>query len=129
MARRPVAQCYAGADDLQEQMVLAGWAWAYMQYSDRYVPEEKDAMARKVGVHAHRCQAPWEWRAQQRAKNGQYRCGGVASAPTVAKVAIGRRRPHRLWRSAPTSLNLARAGYSRRIRATQSAVGILCPGA
>ena len=25
---RPVAQCYAGDDDLQEQMVLAGWAWA-----------------------------------------------------------------------------------------------------
>jgi endonuclease YncB( thermonuclease family) len=26
---RPVAQCYAGDDDLQEQMVLAGWARAY----------------------------------------------------------------------------------------------------
>jgi endonuclease YncB( thermonuclease family) len=38
---RPVAQCHAGNDDLQEQMVLAGWAWAYTQYSDRYVPEEK----------------------------------------------------------------------------------------
>ena len=65
---RPVAQCYAGDDDLQEQMVLAGWAWAYTQYSDRYVPEEKDAMARKVGVHAHRCQLPWEWRALKRAE-------------------------------------------------------------
>ena len=63
---RPVAQCYAGADDLQEQMVLAGWAWAYAPYSDRYVPEEKDAMARKVGGHAHRCHPPWEWRALKR---------------------------------------------------------------
>ena len=63
---RPLAQCYAGDDDLQEQMVLAGWAWAYKQYSDRYVPEEKDAMARNVGVHAHRCQPPWEWRALKR---------------------------------------------------------------
>jgi hypothetical protein len=60
---RPVHQCYAADNDLQEQMVLAGWAWAYTQYSDRYVPEEKDAMAGKVGVHAHRCQPPWEWRA------------------------------------------------------------------
>ena len=66
--QRPVAQCYAGNDDLQEQMVLAGWAWAYTQYSDRYVPEEKDAIARKVGVHAHRCQPPWEWRALKRAE-------------------------------------------------------------
>ena len=31
---RPLAQCYAGDDDLQEQMVLAGWAWAYKQYGD-----------------------------------------------------------------------------------------------
>ena len=60
---------YAGEDDLQEQMVLAGWAWAYTQYSDRYLPEEKDAMARKVGVHAHRCQQPpWEWRALRRVR-------------------------------------------------------------
>jgi endonuclease YncB( thermonuclease family) len=63
---RPVAQCYAGDDDLQERMVLAAWAWAYTQYSDRYVPQEKDAMARKVGVHAHRCHPPWEWRALNR---------------------------------------------------------------
>ena len=63
---RPVAQCFAGDDDLQEQMVLAGWAWAYTQYSDRYVPEEKNAMARKVGVHARHCVPPWEWRAQHR---------------------------------------------------------------
>jgi endonuclease YncB( thermonuclease family) len=64
----PVAVCFAGKDDLQALMVSAGWAWAHTQYGDRYVPEEKDAMARKVGVHAHRCQPPWEWRAQQRAE-------------------------------------------------------------
>ncbi len=66
---RPVAQCFAGADDLQEKMVSAGWAWALVRTSDRYVPEERDAAARKVGVHAHRCLSPWEWRAQQRLAN------------------------------------------------------------
>ena len=61
---RPVAQCYAGDDDLQAMMVLAGWAWAFSRYSDRYAPEERDAAGRKVGVHGHRCVPPWEWRAQ-----------------------------------------------------------------
>lgn len=59
-----VAQCFAGDDDLQAMMVLAGWAWAFGKYSDRYAPEERDAVARKVGVHAHRCIPPWEWRAR-----------------------------------------------------------------
>lgn len=66
---RPVAQCFAGADDLQEKMVSAGWAWAFVRQSDRYVPEERDAAIRKVGVHGHRCLPPWEWRAQQRLSN------------------------------------------------------------
>lgn len=62
----PVAQCFAGNDDLQAMMVSAGWAWAFMRNSDRYAPEEKDAKAAKLGVHGHRCQPPWEWRMQQR---------------------------------------------------------------
>ena len=68
---RPVAQCFAGEDDLQAMMVAAGWAWSFGQYSQRYAPEEREAVTAKLGVHAHRCIPPWEWRAQQRARNGQ----------------------------------------------------------
>jgi endonuclease YncB( thermonuclease family) len=64
---RPVARCFAGDDDLQALMVSAGWAWAYTQFSDQYASAEQDAIARKVGVHAHRCMPPWAWRARQRA--------------------------------------------------------------
>ncbi len=64
---QPVTRCYAGNDDLQEKMVAAGWAWAFVHDSDRYVETERDAAARKVGVHAHRCMPPWVWRLQQRA--------------------------------------------------------------
>jgi endonuclease YncB( thermonuclease family) len=63
---RAVAQCFAGNDDLQAMMVDAGWAWSFGRYSDWYVPEEGDAVSRKAGVHAHRCQPPWEWRQIQR---------------------------------------------------------------
>jgi endonuclease YncB( thermonuclease family) len=51
-----------GKDDLQALMVSAGWAWAYT-FSDQYVDAERRAAARGVGVHAHHCQPPWEWRA------------------------------------------------------------------
>jgi endonuclease YncB( thermonuclease family) len=63
---RPVATCFAGKDDLQALMVGAGWAWAYTAFSDQYVDAERRAAARGVGVHAHRCQPPWEWRALHR---------------------------------------------------------------
>ena len=63
----PVAQCFAGDDDLQEKMVSAGWAWALPANSkDRYVPDEREAMQRKLGVHAHKCTSPAEWRAMIR---------------------------------------------------------------
>ena len=63
----PVAQCFAGDDDLQEKMVAAGWAWALPASSkDRYVPDERDAALRNVGVHAHKCLPPAEWRAMIR---------------------------------------------------------------
>lgn len=68
---RPVAQCFAGEDDLQAMMVSAGWAWSFGRFSDRYAPEEREALARKAGVHGHRYLTPTEWRVQQRAKGGQ----------------------------------------------------------
>lgn len=67
---RPVAQCHAGADDLQAMMVSAGWAWSFGTYGNLYAPEERDAAARKAGVHGHRCSPPGEWRAKQRARTG-----------------------------------------------------------
>jgi endonuclease YncB( thermonuclease family) len=68
---QPVAQCFAGDDDLQAMMVSAGWAWAVGRYRDRYAPEEREAMARKAGMHGHRCVPPSEWRAHQGDRIGQ----------------------------------------------------------
>lgn len=62
----PVAQCFAGEDDLQEKMVAAGWAWTLPSGKDRYAPEEREAIERKLGVHAHKCVSPAEWRAMLR---------------------------------------------------------------
>jgi endonuclease YncB( thermonuclease family) len=62
--KRLVSLCFAGGDDLQALMVSADWAWAYTQFSGQYVDAERRAAARGVGVHAHHCQPPWEWRAR-----------------------------------------------------------------
>jgi hypothetical protein len=62
----PVAVSFAGTDDLQALMVSAGWAWVYTAFTDQYVDAERRAAARGVGVHAHHCQPPWEWRALKR---------------------------------------------------------------
>ena len=63
--KRPVVLCYAGRDDIQALMVNAGWAWAYAEFSDKYVADERYAIAQRLGVHAHRCEKPSVWRARQ----------------------------------------------------------------
>ena len=65
---RPVAQCFAGDDDLQKMMVSSGWAWSFGRFSEWYAPEEREAVTAKLGVHGHLCVPPWEWRAQQRSR-------------------------------------------------------------
>jgi len=49
-------------------MVSAGWAWAYTVFSDQYVDAERRAAARGVGVQAHHCMPPWEWRTLKRSE-------------------------------------------------------------
>lgn len=62
----PVAQRFTGEDDLQEKMVSAGRAWAFVRSSDRYAPEKWEAAIRRVGVHGHLCPTLWDWRVQSR---------------------------------------------------------------
>jgi endonuclease YncB( thermonuclease family) len=49
-------------------MVGSGWAWAYTRFSDQYVDAERRAARKALGVHAHRCVPPWEWRALKKAE-------------------------------------------------------------
>ena len=63
---RTVALCRAGELDLGSEMVRIGMAWAFTRYSSDYVGEERDALRRGLGVHAHQCEKPWDWRARVR---------------------------------------------------------------
>jgi endonuclease YncB( thermonuclease family) len=62
---RTVAQCRADGQDLGAAMVSAGMAYAFTRYSGDYVEQEKAAISARVGVHAHDCEKPWDWRARK----------------------------------------------------------------
>jgi endonuclease YncB( thermonuclease family) len=63
---RTVALCRADGRDLGAAMVSAGMAYAFTRYSSDYIGQEKSALAARLGVHAHDCEKPWDWRARNR---------------------------------------------------------------
>jgi endonuclease YncB( thermonuclease family) len=64
---RVLAVCSAAGRDVNAELVRAGLAWAYVQYSTRYVAEEQEARAARLGIWQGNTMAPWDWRAAQRA--------------------------------------------------------------
>jgi endonuclease YncB( thermonuclease family) len=60
--RRTLAICFEDGDSINEAMVHAGMAWAFVRYSKEYVAVETDARARKVGVWQGAAEAPWDFR-------------------------------------------------------------------
>lgn len=49
--------------DINAQMVLNGYAWAYVKYSRIYVDQEKTAREKKRGLwQSSNPTPPWEWR-------------------------------------------------------------------
>jgi endonuclease YncB( thermonuclease family) len=56
---------------MRKETVSAGWAWSFGRNGDRYELEERRAVARRLGVHGHRCVPPSAWRSRQRDRNGE----------------------------------------------------------
>lgn len=64
---RAVSRCQAGATDLGEAMVRAGWAVDYAQFSrGAYASAEAEARRARRGLWAGRFEAPSSWRADER---------------------------------------------------------------
>src|SRR3954452_7744490 len=63
---RTVALCRADGRDLGAAMVSAGMAWAFTRYSSDYIAQERAAIRANLGVHAHDCDKPGDWRARNR---------------------------------------------------------------
>lgn len=63
---RLIAHCYLGETNINDLMVRSGWAYAYDYYSKAYVPAEKEAQEKGIGLWQGRCQDPYAWRRQNR---------------------------------------------------------------
>ena len=61
-----VATCWVGGMDLGEAMVLKGYAWVFVKYSDTYVEKEKLTKLNRVGVWQEPAQPALDYRAQRR---------------------------------------------------------------
>lgn len=73
---RIVARCWVDGQDIAQEMVLAGWAEAYREFSMDYDLAEKTAQVRGVGIWGGSFQSPSAYRADQRSAQAQ------ANAPT-----------------------------------------------
>ena len=62
---RTIALCRAAGRDLGAAMILSGLALATPGESSDYAALESRARQARMGMHAHACLAPWEWRAQR----------------------------------------------------------------
>ena len=61
--KRTLGIIYYKGQDINAQMVLNGYAWAYVKYSKIYVDQEKTARKNKLGLwQSSNPTPPWEWR-------------------------------------------------------------------
>lgn len=61
--KRTLGIIHYKGQDINAQMVLNGYAWAYVKYSRIYVDQEKTARENKLGLwQSSNPTPPWEWR-------------------------------------------------------------------
>jgi endonuclease YncB( thermonuclease family) len=63
--RRMLGVCFLGAEDVNAWMVRRGHAWAFVRYSSRYVAEERQARAERLGIWQGEATPAWEYRARR----------------------------------------------------------------
>ena len=79
---RTIADIYLATDDaedlfLNRELVKAGLAWHYKQYSDdqQLADDEDNARMKKLGLWggSHKPIAPWDWRKLSKVERDEYR--------------------------------------------------------
>lgn len=80
---RTLGVCYVDGQDVNRQMILNGYAWAFRKYSKRYVVEERAAKKDFLGVwsslrRGRAPQSPWHYRKSRWAGASQQAPEGCA---------------------------------------------------
>lgn len=63
---RLVAECFVGGLSLNAFMVENGWALAYQRYTQKYLPQQRQAREQGKGIWNSLFISPWDWRKGQR---------------------------------------------------------------
>lgn len=90
----------SGWQDFGAAMVSAGMAYAFTRYSSEYVDQERAAIGARLGVYAHDCEKPWDWRARSEgADETQLPVRTCASTVVILRKErdYGPTKSHRRW--------------------------------
>ena len=66
--KRYIAICYVDGVNLNQWLVLNGWAVAYQKYSKAYINAEAIARSQEVEIWSGEFILPWKWRRGKRLK-------------------------------------------------------------
>lgn len=91
---RKLGTCYAGATNLNRLMVEQGHAYAFVRYSQRYLPEQAMARQGGKGVWSGTSVAPWDYRKERWQVSEQTAPGGC---PIKGNISDRGRIYHSPW--------------------------------
>lgn len=81
---RTLGTCFAGAVNINAELVKLGLAWAYVKYSTAYTTEEAIARRAKAGIWQGEALPAWDFRARQWA--GAQTANAAAQAPSECPI-------------------------------------------
>ena len=62
---RTLAECFVGKESLSSYLVREGYAFAYRQYSDKFIADEEYAQSKGNGMWGMNFMFPWDFRKSQ----------------------------------------------------------------
>jgi len=115
---RTVGRVYAGAQDVNAEMIRQGAAWVYRQYSrdPSLMSIEQEARAAKRGLWAlpeAQIMPPWEWRAAERTAPGNAAPSRPAASVATGFTCEGKRICGQMGSCAEARFYLNQCGLSR----------------
>ena len=60
--KRTLAECFVNDESLSSYLVKSGYAFAYIRYSKKFIPDEDFARTNKIGMWSMEFDYPWDWR-------------------------------------------------------------------
>jgi endonuclease YncB( thermonuclease family) len=98
---RIISRCTVNGTNLAGEMIDAGLAWAFVEYSDSYLSRQAVVAADAIGIWQATTQTPWDYRADKWAR-------AVAASPEGCPIKGNIGRSHEKIYHTPWSPNYAR---------------------